>query len=352
MLGIMKTTYNVFNKTDKVIEGWYWVLRSDDLKPKKAKAITLMGRNLTVYRTDKGKPVILDAYCAHMGAHLAQGTVQGDSIRCMFHNWKYNNQGRCEEIPSLGGSCSLDVRVEAWPCEERYGLIWVWTGKKPEYPVPCPQELAGLKVQSVLAHAFNQKCHPHVVLINAIDEHHFNSVHQLPVLLQLEPLNIHSKCIQFSNTTRPQSCSLWGRILRKFYKNALTYSMTYWNGSTGTVTLGPDFLHFYILFALRPTHDGQTEGQTVLLTRQRNGLGGYFINHVLLALTLLVGNFFAKGDTVIFSNIRFEIKTPIKADHVILKFIQHLEQQTISNWSECDEASKDAKKERICEAVE
>ena len=348
----MKTTYNVFNKTDKVIEGWYWVLRSDELKCKKAKAVTLMGRDLAVYRTDKGKAVILDAYCAHMGAHLAQGTVQGSSIRCMFHNWKYNSHGQCEEIPSLGGPCRLDVRVKMWPCEEQYGLIWIWTGEKPEYPVPCPLELVGLNTRSVVAHSFKQKCHPHVVLINAIDEHHFNSVHQLPVLLRLEPVKIHSKCIQFNNTTRPESLSLWGRIVRRFYKNALTYSLTYWNGGTGVVTVGPDFLHFYILFSLRPTHDGQTEGQTVLLTRQRNGVLGYFVNHILLALTLLVANFFAKGDTVIFSNIRFEVKTPIKPDHVILKFIQHLEQQSISNWSESEKTSELVQKERICEVLE
>src|SRR3989338_4067223 len=126
----MQTTYNVFNKTNKVIEGWYWVLRSDKLKPKKAVAVKLMGRDLVVYRTDQGKPVILDAYCPHMGAHLAQGKVHGSSIRCMFHNWKYNSKGICEEIPSLGGRCGVDARVKMWPCDDRYGLIWIWTGGK------------------------------------------------------------------------------------------------------------------------------------------------------------------------------------------------------------------------------
>ncbi len=348
----MQTTYNVFNKTNKVIEGWYWVLRSDKLKPKKAVAVNLMGRDLVVYRTDEGKPVILDAYCAHMGAHLAQGKVQGSSIRCMFHNWKYNSQGICEEIPSLGGRCDVGASVKMWPSEDRHGLIWIWTGDKPRYPLPCPPELAGAKTRSILAHSFQKKCHPHVVLINAIDEHHFNSVHQLPVTLKMEPVELHSRCIQFNNTTLPKPTSLLGRVINKFYKDALTYSMTYWNGSTGTVTLGPDFLHFYILFSLRPTADGQAEGQTILLTRKRGGVLGYFADQILLALTWLVGNYFAKGDTIIFSNIRFEIKTPIKPDHVILKFIQHLEQQPTSDWNEYDKVSSDANKERICEVLE
>ena len=335
----MEKINNVFNRTDKIIEGWYWVLRSHDLKNKKATAVNLMGKELVVYRTENGKVVILDAYCAHMGAHLAQGTIEKDSIRCMFHYWKYNSHGFCEEIPSLNGQCNLKVQVKAWPVEERYGLIWIWTGEKPLYPLPCPPELDGKETRFLLCKPFYKKCHPHIVLINAIDEHHFNSVHQLPVKLRMEPKKIHENCIQFSNTTGFQRSSIWGKLFGPFYKNALTYSMMYWNGSTSTVTAGPDFLHVYIFFALRPTSEGQTEGHMVLLTRKRSGIFGYITDQILLKITRFVGNYFAKGDTEIFSNIRFNLKTPIKSDWVIMKFIEHIENQKTINWS--DKARKD-----------
>jgi hypothetical protein len=104
--------------------------------------------------------------------------------------------------------------------------------------------------------------------------------------------------------------------------------MSYWWGSNGTVTLGPDFLHFYIMFALRPTADGRTEGQTVLITKRRSAA----VDRVLLFLTQIVGNYFAEGDTRIFRTIRFDLKTPIQADAAIVRFVGHLDKQKIADW--------------------
>ena len=113
--------------------------------------------------------------------------------------------------------------------------------------------------------------------------------------------------------------------------------MTYWNGGTGSVTLGPDCLHFYLMFALHATEDGRTEGQTIMFTRKRRGVFGYCFDQVVLFLTSMVGGYFAKGDTLIFSTIRFNLKTPINADRVILRFIQHIEQQRTVAWRTEDE---------------
>src|SRR4051812_2652739 len=78
----------IFNQKDRLIEGWYWLLRSKDLKAGRTRAVSFMGRDLVVYRGENGKAFAMDAYCPHMGAHLAEGKVEGNEIRCMFHNWK------------------------------------------------------------------------------------------------------------------------------------------------------------------------------------------------------------------------------------------------------------------------
>src|SRR5512145_2294772 len=88
-----------FNNPTQFIEGWYWALPSQELRVGKVKAVTLLGRNLAIYRGVSGQVVAVDAYCPHMGAHLAEGKVEGDSLRCLFHYWKYNPEGRCTEIP-------------------------------------------------------------------------------------------------------------------------------------------------------------------------------------------------------------------------------------------------------------
>ena len=323
---------DIFNNHHIVIEGWYWVLRSNQARRGHVKGVNLMGRELVIYRGEDGKVVALDAYCPHMGAHLAGGRVEGNAIRCLFHYWKYDAQGQCIDIPSLGGCQSFQVKTKTWIVEEQYGLIWIWVGERPRHPIPCVPELEHQSYRYRLGNRFTKRCHPHVVLINAIDEHHFNSVHDLPVFLAMEPKEISNSCIQFSNTSTIEPTSAFKRILRRFYSGPLTYSMTYWNGGTGAVTLGPDRLHFYIMFALRATEEGRTEGQTIFLTRRRRGVLGYCFDRVLLFLTRLVSNYFAKGDTLIFSAIRFNLKTPIKADRVILKFIQHIENQQTVAW--------------------
>ena len=127
------------------------------------------------------------------------------------------------------------------------------------------------------------------------------------------------------------------RFLSRFYEGALTYRMVYWNGATGSVTVGPDAFHFHIIFALRPTANGTAEGQTLLVTKMRNGLLGWFTNRVALFITKVLGNYFAKGDTQVFQTIKWNFKTPIKADRPIIQFNKHLKGQKRVTWGDWDE---------------
>lgn len=326
----LSDTHN-FNNPARVIEGWYWALRSAELKRGRAKPLTFLGRELAVYRGAGGRVYALDAYCPHMGAHLAEGKVEGEDIRCLFHYWKYDAAGRCVEIPCQA-ACDFVPRVHAWPVEERYGLVWIWAGRGAPSSLPCVPELEGRECDYKLGRNFVKACHPNVMMINAIDAQHFNSVHRLPVNLNLEPTEISESCILFRNTTPIPRTSAFTRLLSRFYRDALTYVLCYWFASTGSVTIGPDFLHFHVMFALRPTADGRSEGQTILVTRRRRGLFGKVWTRALLLLTRVVADYFAKGDTLIFKSIRFNLRTPIKADLPIIRFIQHAERQRATAW--------------------
>jgi phenylpropionate dioxygenase-like ring-hydroxylating dioxygenase large terminal subunit len=327
----LTTDIQVFNNAERIVEGWYWAMRSVEVKRGRAKALSFFGKELVVYRGEDDRVVALDAYCPHMGAHLAEGKVEGRDIRCLFHYWKYDREGRCIEIPCQRDS-SFVPPVRSWPIEERYGLVWIWAGSIPRASLPFVPELENHDVEFRLANRFTKRCHPNVMMINAIDAQHFNSVHNLPVELKLEPAIINDNCIIFRNTTKIRPASLLTRFISRFYKDALTYVLCYWFGSTGTVTIGPDFLHFHIIFALRPTRDGKSEGQTILVTRKRKGIFGKAFSRVLLLLTRIVGAYFARGDTLIFETIKFDFRTPIKADSSIIRFIEHVENQRTTSW--------------------
>ncbi len=312
-----------FSHKEFLPEGWYWLLRSKDLRPGKTHPIQFFGKQFVLYRgIQDNQARLLDAHCPHMGAHLCDGKVEGNDIRCPFHNWLFSERGECIEIPVQSDTKGVPP-LNSYLVEEKYGLIWLWTGSLTTWePIPVIPELQGHELDWSLGAEYTKSCHPNVVMINAIDAHHFQSVHHLVAELNMKPKTLSERCIQFSNTT-PLPKLWWLRWANRFYKKCLTYELTYWWGHTGSVMVGPDFLHCYIIFALRPTEDGKTVGQTILVTKKRPL--GWLLNPVILFLTKLVGNYFAKGDTIIFERIRFEFRTPLRADQAIISFIEHYE---------------------------
>lgn len=321
-----------FNNSERFAEGWYWALRSRSLRRGEVRHLELLGRSLAIYRGQDGQVRCVDAHCPHMGAHLAEGRVDGNSIRCFFHGWQFDDSGLCVDAPEL--ETAPRACIQHWPTGEAYGMIWVWTGEEPRQPLPFVPELEGLEVDSMLGNRFEKACHPNVVMINAIDAHHFNTVHNLPVDLEFAVKKLNANALTFSNTTSVPPSNIMTRFIGRFYAGPLTYFMCYWYGSTGSVTVGPDFMHFHIMFALRALPGGKTEGQTILLTRRRQGPLAWLFNRVALFATRLVGDYFARGDTRIFQTIRFDFKTPTRADRSIIEFIRDLETQRARSWGD------------------
>lgn len=319
-----------FNNPERFIEGWYWVLPSRKLQVGEVKPVTVLGRKLAIYRGKDKRAVIVDAYCPHMGAHLAEGTVEGNELRCFFHHWKFDAEGICVDIPCM--EAPLPVMLKTWPTAEKYGLIWVWTGEIPQQPLPFIPELEQKECDVAFAAPFVMNCHPNIVAINAIDAQHFNTVHKLPLEIMFEKHELHHNAIIFSNITRLIDDSFVIKFIRRFYKNAVTYSICYWYGATSIATLGPDFFHLHIMFAMRLIEGGKSEGQILLIIKKRKGFFGWLCNRILLRLARFVGKYFLKGDTKIVQTIQFNLKTPIKEDQSIMQFINHLERQKPLMW--------------------
>jgi phenylpropionate dioxygenase-like ring-hydroxylating dioxygenase large terminal subunit len=99
----------------------------------------VLGEDLVVFRDGQGAPGVVFERCSHRGASLYYGRVEADGIRCCYHGWKFDVQGRCIEQacePGLGRK--RDAARQPWyPVAERYGLVFVYMGPpelKPELP--------------------------------------------------------------------------------------------------------------------------------------------------------------------------------------------------------------------------
>ncbi len=112
-----------------VPNGWFVVAMSGDLAAGDVRSLHYFERDLVLFRDADGAPHLLDAYCAHLGAHLGVGgKVEGACVRCPFHGWSYDGAtGRCTDIPyTTSERIPPKARVRSFPTVERGGAIWAW----------------------------------------------------------------------------------------------------------------------------------------------------------------------------------------------------------------------------------
>jgi nitrite reductase/ring-hydroxylating ferredoxin subunit len=123
--------------------GWFQVLWADELGPGQVLPLRYFDQDLVAYRTDDGRPVVFDAYCVHLGAHLGWGgRVEGECIRCPFHGWLYNDEGANVEIP-YADRPNKAQRLRRWEVREINGWILVWhdvAGRTPLWEPPALPE--------------------------------------------------------------------------------------------------------------------------------------------------------------------------------------------------------------------
>ena len=69
------------NTTPDFPMGWFSVARANELSIGGVKRVIAFDRELALYRTESGIPVVQDAFCPHLGAHLGvDGRVVGERI--------------------------------------------------------------------------------------------------------------------------------------------------------------------------------------------------------------------------------------------------------------------------------
>ena len=111
------------------INFWYPVILSEELKDEPVK-VRMLGQNFVTFRDSKGAPKTLSDTCVHRGGSLSGGVVRGDCIQCPYHGWRFDGEGECKRIPSLGKDAKIPkrTRIDAYPTEEKYGIVFAFLG--------------------------------------------------------------------------------------------------------------------------------------------------------------------------------------------------------------------------------
>ncbi len=164
--------------------GWYALETSSDLKVGDVKPLHYFGQDLVLFRTESGQPRVLKAYCPHLGAHLGHGgIVEGESISCPFHAWKFDGDGFCTNIPyaqrippKIDGKRAID----SYPVVERNQMVFAWyhpQGAEPLFEVEEFPELHSDEWTPIESNGWTINTIIQETGENAADIAHFVTVH-------------------------------------------------------------------------------------------------------------------------------------------------------------------------------
>lgn len=166
-----------------LINLWYVAEWSHNVKDRPVKT-RMLGQNFVLFRDSLGQIKCLSDVCLHRGGSLGNGfigTNKKDCVACPYHGWEFNGEGSVEYIPSLGenGVISSKARVDSYPVEERYGMVWVFMGDLEEsqrYPIPAFAEFDDPRWKAVQCE-FTWKASAERIVENGIDIAHAAFVH-------------------------------------------------------------------------------------------------------------------------------------------------------------------------------
>ena len=111
-------------------------------------AIRILGEDLVLFKDQAGTLGLLHRHCAHRGASLEFGIIMECGIKCCYHGWHFDVDGRLIDAPSepLGSPVRDKVVQGAYPVHDMNGIVFAYMGppdRKPEFPVYDTMNIEG-----------------------------------------------------------------------------------------------------------------------------------------------------------------------------------------------------------------
>ncbi|PYN55147.1 MAG: (2Fe-2S)-binding protein [Candidatus Rokuibacteriota bacterium] len=114
-----------------------WELPEPDCPPVRVK---LLGEELVAFRDTTGRLALLDEFCPHRRASLFFGRNEECGLRCVYHGWKFDVEGRCVDMMNEPAELSFKqkIGITSYPMVEAGGILWAYMGP-PALRPPLPQ---------------------------------------------------------------------------------------------------------------------------------------------------------------------------------------------------------------------
>jgi 5,5'-dehydrodivanillate O-demethylase len=109
---------------------WQPIYLSEKLAKGAVVPIRILSEDIALYRGESGAAHAIANECAHRLTRLSTGWVEGDTIRCRYHGWRYDESGQCVEQPAEPKPfCASVRRLASYPTHEAHGFIFAYLGE-------------------------------------------------------------------------------------------------------------------------------------------------------------------------------------------------------------------------------
>ena len=159
---------------------WHPIGFSSELKGRPIRR-RLLGEDLVVFRDDQGRVGLLALRCMHRGTSLEFGHIEDGGLRCCYHGWLYDIEGKILQMPGEPEDSTFKDRIRhrAFKAEELAGIIFAYIGPEPAPLLPRWDVLVREDgVRSLAGRLIH--CNFLQTVENSVDQHHFKWLHRTP----------------------------------------------------------------------------------------------------------------------------------------------------------------------------
>jgi len=158
--------------------GWISLARSSEITQRPA-SFRLLGENYVAFRVASGDMRVYRDQCPHRLAPLSLGTCENNVLQCAYHGWRFDESGRCIEIPALGSAATIPPKaVLNSPARvaESHGMVFVALDE-PLMPLPLIEAANNPSYMKGDLPVFTARASAGLLADNFLDMAHFPFVH-------------------------------------------------------------------------------------------------------------------------------------------------------------------------------
>jgi phenylpropionate dioxygenase-like ring-hydroxylating dioxygenase large terminal subunit len=295
---------------------WYVVALASELEDTPLLSKEFLGGRVVVYRRADGAPTVLSAYCAHVGADLGVGTLEGEEVVCAFHHFRYGPDGGCTWVPG-GHDVPEKARVFAYPAVEQWGVIWAFNGPEPLYDVPAWRDYAPDQLVTRVSTTDNFTVEPWIMITNSWDFLHLRELHGLE--FKEEPKNIvapNPYVHEYDTVFEMPNIGTMQQRIRQSGTNTVALCATV-NGEDSMA-----------MFSATPLRDGVTASYSFAATpdtRDRSPEQDEAVE-MRLAIQEAFSDQLLADDTPVLSTIRFKEGALLPDDRMLARYLRFVRQ--------------------------